>query len=255
MNRHLFCALSIATLCWLASGCRASAAIKRVDLDAVWIGGKGSLKETVLIVKTAAGEESRVALQDAVVDTYVVFEEAGYRGEPVPAIYRAGPRLKRRVYPAMKVREGFFMAGRQGGAASYRITGGSTLNRIDDVVKCGERPRPDVGGTFVEDTERALPLPSKGRPLRREWGPPGKESSWSTPEQRWPRRPGPTAATSAAAGVWWNALKCVDRSRILARLYFWPDEREAHSKQAWDALPESVLIPVTCYFRRRIEGK
>ena len=65
MNRRLFCALSIATLCWLASGCRASAAIKRVDLDAVWIGGKGSLKETVLIVKTAAGEESRVALQDA----------------------------------------------------------------------------------------------------------------------------------------------------------------------------------------------
>ncbi|MDQ3697939.1 MAG: hypothetical protein M3373_07935 [Gemmatimonadota bacterium] len=122
----------------------------------------------------------------------VVFEEFGYTGPPVAGTY-TDPVSMRQI-PGIKVGEGFFGWNLGGASTSLRVSGVSrgpggiagifyTRQRVDDVLKIGGRPRPSIGGDFIEDTPAFLPLPLAPQTLGRKWGPTGPidndlESDW-----------------------------------------------------------------------------
>jgi hypothetical protein len=113
----------------------------------------------------------------------IVFEEFGYTGAPVTGTFNDPVRG---AIPGIKVKQGFFGWNLGGASTSLRVSGTSANGIVDGVVLIGNRPRPAIGGTFVEDTAAPIPLPS-GVPLGtlgRKWGADGpidtdNESDWA----------------------------------------------------------------------------
>ena len=113
----------------------------------------------------------------------IVFEEFGYTGAPVAGTFNDPVRG---AIPGFKVKQGFFGWNLGGASTSLRVSGTSASGIVDDVLLIGDRPRPAIGGTFIEDTPTPIPLPS-GVPLGtlgRKWGPEGpidsdNESDWT----------------------------------------------------------------------------
>jgi hypothetical protein len=112
----------------------------------------------------------------------IVFEEFGYMGPPVAGTFNDPVRGP---IPAIKVKQGFFGWNLGGVSTSLRVSGTSAKGTVDDVLLLGNRPRPQVGGTFVEDTAMPIALPVVPNTLARKWGPDGpidtdRESDWAT---------------------------------------------------------------------------
>jgi len=115
-------------------------------------------------------------------DFRIVFEEFGYTGPPVSATFTDQVRGS---IPGIKVKQDFFGWDLGGTSSSFRVSGASANGKVDDVVLIGNRPRPTIGGTFVEDTAVPLPAGATLGTISRKFGPDGpidtdKESDWAT---------------------------------------------------------------------------
>jgi hypothetical protein len=118
----------------------------------------------------------------------ILFEEFGYSGPPITGTF-TDPRTGSPV-PGIKLPENFFGWNRGGASTALRLSGQGRDGVVDDLMLIGDRPRPSLGGSFIEDTSSAmrLPLPpgpggSQTRTLSRKWNSQhpvdnDKESDW-----------------------------------------------------------------------------
>ena len=130
----------------------------------------------------------------------VVYEEAGYTGQPVAATYTAP--LTSVQCPGIKLSEDSFGWNLGNTNFAFRLSGSSGRGPSgiaglfyrhwdsDDVVRIGTRPRPQIGGNFTEDTSTPVPLPFPPGTVSRNWGPNGPidndlESNWHAALPSW----------------------------------------------------------------------
>lgn len=98
-------------------------------------------------------------------DSYiVVWEEPGYTGPPVSAMY-INPNVPNQQCAGIKVQEYFFGWNLRGNSFAVRISGDwsnfyGVKQKVDDKLAFGRRPRPALGGTFTEDTQLPLQVPN-----------------------------------------------------------------------------------------------
>jgi hypothetical protein len=122
----------------------------------------------------------------------VIFEKSGYTGPPVAMMFT--DRFTSRQCPGIQIAENSFGWNLGGTSFAYRLHGnngypGGISNffwrhwETDDAVTFGTRPRPVIGGNFIEDTSAPNPIPAAPGTLVRKWGPNGpidndRESDW-----------------------------------------------------------------------------
>lgn len=154
------------------------------------------LSDISLSVATSNGHTNDIRLMGILAgNSYLVlFEEPGYTGVPVsttfeePVWHRQCPGIKlpENALGGMQLNMGYAMRIEGGSGRGPNGIAGLFFQRWDvsDVVAFGTRPRPSLGGQFVEDTATPVGVPiAGGLALARKWdssGPidHGLESDW-----------------------------------------------------------------------------